>query len=278
MLFSVKSLSRAKSVREDAKNTKSEPRMGSTRYKVHVEHDVRNLMTTDWSQNFRGPNGDMSIKILCEKFVAEYSSGSLLFHVLWRFGASSSLTSRSRLQIISKAFAVLQALKGAKNSFSQTGDRAKIRNATVPTSSLDFLKALHQRGRACGNSSRRADGVNTHQIRTKTTHGANSKKVRKYSIVRNCSCALKGMGISINGRFIRCACGISINGRFIRCACETKKLSTEIALILKSHSRSTKLSVESLIFITRWTNFPGVPYNDECSHPGRSWSRRIWRI
>ena len=64
MILSVKSSSRAKSVAEDAKNTNSEPRTGSTRYKFHVEQDVRNSMTTDWSQNFKGPNGDRSSKVL----------------------------------------------------------------------------------------------------------------------------------------------------------------------------------------------------------------------
>ena len=55
-------------------------------------------------------------------------------------------------------------------------------SAIVPTSRLDFLKALVKRGRACSNSvaSCRADGVDTHQFRTKTTYGANSKKVRRY--------------------------------------------------------------------------------------------------
>ena len=79
----------------------------------------------------------------------------------------------------------------------------------MPSSRLDFLKALPKCGRTCSNSiaSRKADGVDAHWVRTKATHGANSKKVRRKSVVRTCSCALKGMGLSLEGRFVRCAYG-----------------------------------------------------------------------
>ena len=55
IILSVKSLSRAQSVPEDAKNANSEPRTRSTRYKFHVVQDVCNSITADWSQNFGGP-------------------------------------------------------------------------------------------------------------------------------------------------------------------------------------------------------------------------------
>ena len=88
------------------------------------------------------------------------------------FGTSSSLPSRSRLQTISKALAVLQAMEGARNSFFPDRRQNENRNATVPTSRLDFLKALAKRGRTCSNSiaSRKADRVDAHQVRIKATH------------------------------------------------------------------------------------------------------------
>ena len=79
----------------------------------------------------------------------------------------------------------------------------------MPSSRLDFLEALSKRGRTCSNSiaSRKADGVDAHQVRTKATHRANSMKVRRYSVVRTCSCTLKGMVLSLEGRIVRCAYG-----------------------------------------------------------------------
>ena len=59
----------------------------------------------------------------------------------------------------------------------------------MPTSRLDFLKALVERGRACCNSiaSRKADGMDAHQIRTEATDGANLKWFRGDSVVWSCS-------------------------------------------------------------------------------------------
>ena len=105
----------------------------------------------------------------------------------------------------SKAFAVLQAMEGAMISFSQ--GESEIRSSVVPSSRLDFLKALVKRGPTCGNSmaSRKAHGVDAHLVRTKATHGANSKNVRKFCVVRTCCETLNGMGLSLEGRFVKCA-------------------------------------------------------------------------
>ena len=74
---------------------------------------------------------------------------------------------------------------------------------------MDFLKALTKRGRACSNSiaSCKAGGVNIHQVRTKTTIGANSKKGRRYSVVRACCCTLKSMVLGLEGCLIRSTYG-----------------------------------------------------------------------
>ena len=67
---------------------------------------------------------------------------------------------------ISKASAVLYAMEGARNPFSQMGEReSEHRSAIVPTSRLNFLKALGKRGRTCCNStaSHEADGENDPQ-------------------------------------------------------------------------------------------------------------------
>ena len=79
----------------------------------------------------------------------------------------------------------------------------------MPTGRSDFLEALYKRGRTCSNSiaSRKADGVDAHQVRTKATHRANSKKVRKYSVVRSCCGTLKGMVLSLEGCLVGCADG-----------------------------------------------------------------------
>ena len=59
---------------------------------------------------------------------------------------------------------------------------------------------------------------------------------------------------------------------------EPIKRSTDIAKIFKSHSRSTRLLVEALIFNTRWMNFSWVPSNDEGNHQGQSWFQHVWRF
>ena len=109
---------------------------------------------------------------------------------------------------IKKAFAVLKAMEGARNSFSQIGELAKKKRMQLcPRAEWIFSKALTKSGRACCNpiASGRADGVNTHQVRTKTTYGANSKKVRRYSAVRSCSCTMKGMVLGLEGCLVSCA-------------------------------------------------------------------------
>ena len=91
----------------------------------------------------------------------------------------------------------------------KTGDRPKIGAQLCPRAVLDFLKALVKRGRACSNSisSRKADGVNTHQVRTKTTYRASTKKVRRKGVVRCCSCAIKSMVLGLEGCLVGCTYG-----------------------------------------------------------------------
>ena len=49
MFFSVKSLCSTEPIAEDAKKANEQPRARSTRDNFHVEQDVSNTMTTDWS-------------------------------------------------------------------------------------------------------------------------------------------------------------------------------------------------------------------------------------
>ena len=117
----------------------------------------------------------------------------------------------------------------------------------MSTSRMDFLKALTKPGRACRNSivSRKADGVNTHQIRIKTTYGANTKKGRRFCVARACCCALKSMVLGLEVCLIKCTYGSnksqhrdrknlettqSLNQAFGRCidfqrCCPTMKVS-----------------------------------------------------
>ena len=80
-------------------------------------------------------------------------------------------------------------------------------SAIVSTSRIDFLKSLAMHGRACCKSiaSRKADGMNAHQIRTKATIGTNTKKRRRYSVVRSCCGTLKSMGLGLEGCLIWCS-------------------------------------------------------------------------
>ena len=88
----------------------------------------------------------------------------------------------------------------------------------MPSSCLDFLEALSKRGRTCSNlkASRKANGVDANHVRTKATHRANSKKGGRYSVVRSCSCTLKGMVLSLE---------VALSGAHM----EPIKLSTDIA-------------------------------------------------
>ena len=81
-----------------------------------------------------------------------------------------------------------------------------MRSAIVSTSRIDLLKASAKSGRACGRSiaSRKADGIDTHQVRTKTSYRANPKKRRWNSVVRECSCTLKGMVLGLEGCLVWC--------------------------------------------------------------------------
>ena len=135
------------------------------------------------------------------------------------------------------------------------------------SSRLDFLEALSKRGRTCSNSiaSRKADGVDAHQVRTKTTYGANSKKGRRYSVVRACCCTLKRMVLSLEGRFVRCANGANKTQHRYR-------IDLELAQSLnQAFGRSSD-------FQHALDDFSGVPSNDECNHLGRSWSQHTWHI
>ena len=105
-----------------------------------------------------------------------------------------------------KCIPIAKGHVGNKKFFFPDGKESEKRSAIVSTRRIDFLKALAERGRACCKSiaSRKADGVNTHQVRTKTTYGANSKKVRRKSVVRSCGCTPKGMILGLEGCLSRC--------------------------------------------------------------------------
>ena len=142
---------------------------------------------------------------------------------------------------------------GNKKFFVPEGRKSENSSAIVSPSRIDFLKALIKRGRACRNStaSRKADGVSTHQIRTKTTYRANSKKVGRNSVVRAYWCALKSMVLGLEGCLIRCKYGDRIN--------------------LEVTQSLNQALVDALIFSTRWINFSWVVSNEEGVHLGQSW-------
>ena len=137
----------------------------------------------------------------------------------------------------------------------------------MPTSRLDFLKALVKSGRACRNSitSRKADGVSTHHIRTKTTHGANSKKVGRYSVVRSCGCTLKGMVLGLEGCLVGCAHG-------------SNKTQHRDRINLEVTQSLNQTYGRCIDFLHALDEFFWVLTNDECVHLGQSWFQHIWRV
>ena len=155
---------------------------------------------------------------------------------------SSSLPLRSRRQTILNASAVLRAM-----------NTCKIKS----TGGLDLLKLLVERVRTRGSSKagREADGMDTNQVRTKATHGSNAYYAGGKSIVWSCSRArAPALRVALSSAHM-----------------DPMYPNTESAKILRSHSRSTRLLVEALIFITHWMNFSRVPSNGECGHPVQSW-------
>ena len=76
----------------------------------------------------------------------------------------------------------------------------------MSSNSTDLFKTSAKRGRTSCNSiaSRYADGMNTHQVRTKSTDGANLKNGRRKSVVRDFCGTLKCMVLDLEGCFIGC--------------------------------------------------------------------------
>ena len=103
----------------------------------------------DRSQDFRGATGERPSKVLIMEFVKKKASSNLLLFLCC--GTSSRVALQSKRQAISKESAVLYAMECTSNSFSQTRE-SENRSAIVPTSRLNFLKALGKRGRTCCNS------------------------------------------------------------------------------------------------------------------------------
>ena len=174
MFFTVKFLCCSEPITKDSKEANEQPWARSTRDKSHVDQDVSNTMTTDRSQDSRHTTRKRPSKVLFMEFVQKQASCNFLLFALCDFV---------------KSVITIQPINNIK-SIRSTPDwrKSENRSALVSTSRIDFLKASAKRGRACRNSiaSRKADGVNTHQVRTKTTYRANSKKVIRFCVVRAC--------------------------------------------------------------------------------------------
>ena len=130
-----------------------------------------------------------------QEMVKKQPSGNLLFlflqHIIKRV---STFQPRNNIKCICSA---------------NPHGREENRSATVSTSRTDLFLTLGKRGRACCNSatSRKAERMNAHQIRTKATNGAKPKRRRWKSVVMSCGCTLMGMVFGFEGRFVGCAHG-----------------------------------------------------------------------
>ena len=136
------------------------------------------------------------------KFVQKQTSGGLLPFVLWDF-VKCVITVQPTNNI--KCIRSAEGHGVNKKFFSQMGEREK-RSAIVSTSRTDLFKTSAKRGRACCNpiASRKADGVNAHQIRAKATYGAKHNKCRWKSVVQACCSTLKSMVLGFEGCLISC--------------------------------------------------------------------------
>ena len=134
----------------------------------------------------------------------------------------------------------------------------------MPTSRLDFLKALAKRGQACCISvaSRKADGMDANQIGAKSAYRANSKKVKRYSVERPCSCTLEGIVLGLDDGYV----GSTYEANKTQ---HGNRIDLEI-------TQPTRLLVQALIFNTRGMIFSGVlDLIDVVRHlPGRDTSLR----
>ena len=196
------------------------------------------------------------------EFVKKQPSGNLLFLILRGF---------IKFAIMVRVTDNIESIRGAighggnKKFFFPDGRDSEKRSAIVPTSRIDFLKSLAKRGRACSNSiaSRKADGMNAHQIRTKATNGANSKKCGRYSVIRACCSTLKSMVLSLEGCLIWCTYRSNKTQHRNRVNLDvTQSLNQAVGGIID--------------FQHALYDFFGVPSNDEGVHQGRSWFQHFW--
>ena len=157
-------------------------------------------------------------------------------------------------------------MDGTRNSFSHMVKRAK-KSAIVSSNHTDLFKALAKSGRACSNSmaSRKANGVDTHQIRTKTTSRANTNKGR-----RKC-CTVLQLYTEERGSWPR-GLPYLVHKQIQQSTALKSRESWE------SHSRSTRLLVEALIFNTRGIDFSGCHPTMKVSIWDDHGSNMFWRV
>ena len=106
---------------------------------------------------------------------------------------------------------------------------------------------------------------NAHQIRTKATNGAKSKKRRWNSVIRVCSCTLKSMVLSLEGCLIWCTNRSNKSQHRHRVNLEvTQSLNQAFGRRIGFHHALHKIS---------W-----VQPNDEGNHQGQSLFQHIWRV
>ena len=180
-------------------------------------------------------------------------------------GISSCVSSPSKRQTISKCNLRAQGQGKNKKFFPQIGERKK-RSAIVPMCRTDFFKTFASCGWTSFNpmTSRQADGMDA-KSGTRSHTEPTPRRFEKTTLY--CPAVVRW----------RTWCSQSW-GSLCQTRIQTIRLSTEIALILKSQCLSTKLWGETFIFNTRCMIFSGVSSNDECNHLGRSLFQIIWRI
>ena len=107
--------------------------------------------------------------------------------------------------------------------------------------------------------------MDAHEIRTKTTYGANSKKGRWNSIVRSCCGALKGMVLGLEGCLIWCTC-------------RPNKTQYRNRIDLELAESLDQTYGRSIDFQHALEEFFRVPSNDEGAHLNGSWFQHFSNI
>ena len=140
---SVKSLCSAQPITEDAKEANEQSRAGNTRDSFHFWENVRNTMTTDWSQDSCGATRERPSKVLCTQLIQKYTGGNFLLFVL-RIFVKNVVTVQATNNV--KRICRVKGHGGKQKITLPSKRKRKERSAIVPACLIDFIKTSAESG------------------------------------------------------------------------------------------------------------------------------------